>query len=131
MSEQFLTLSSPAQKMNSASEWLYSNRLTISPLLIATGRTSRFIFPIRTINNRRLLVKWQFTSQKNIAVGPYPPSIGRFGATLFSRRSRHCLHWNSLSKEVKKSPSALLLIQGDSSPPNKVRTHPQSGSEAR
>jgi hypothetical protein len=42
------TLSSPAQKTNSASGFLYNIRLTISPLFTAIGRTSRFFFPSRT-----------------------------------------------------------------------------------
>lgn len=44
-----VTLSSPAQKMNSASGFLYKMRFTISPLLTAMGRTSRFFFPTSTI----------------------------------------------------------------------------------
>src|SRR6266404_2064910 len=42
------TLSSPAQKTNWASGFRYKMRLTISPLLIAVGRTSRFFLPTRT-----------------------------------------------------------------------------------
>jgi hypothetical protein len=42
------TLSSPAQKTNWASGFRYKIRLTISPLLIAIGRTSRFFLPTRT-----------------------------------------------------------------------------------
>src|SRR5258706_11465218 len=41
-------LSSPAQKTNSASGLVYRIRLTISPLLIAIGRTSRFFLPTST-----------------------------------------------------------------------------------
>ena len=65
------TLSSPAQKISSASGFRYRIRLTISPLFTANGRTSRFFFPTST-------------------------SIGRLRAKLFSNKSWHCLHWNNL-----------------------------------
>jgi hypothetical protein len=64
-------LSSPAQNTNSASGFSYRIRLTISPLLTAEGRTSRFFLPTRM-------------------------SMGRLLATLFSNRSWHWRHWNKL-----------------------------------
>ena len=117
------TLSSPAQKMNSASGFWYNIRLTISPfqseistisrascsqacqltLFTAIGLTSRFFLPTST-------------------------SIGLLDTKLFSNKSWHCLHWNCLQPisqrtHPNKNRSPPLGISRSIMPSNRALLH--------
>jgi len=115
-----LTLSSPAQNTNSASGLLNRMRLTISPLLTAIGRTSRFFLPTRTKHTHII----------------YPYGRHSYAASTCGTHLRWAVCVRRCSQagpgivgiEIGFNKECTLAIQLD----NRVKaTHPHSGSLER